>query len=397
MLAIIYQGTILKRLRNAEHFDVFENIILHAQGKTIKPTALLPAWNVFLTTFGKEDAIYKRASKREETALIKKTHEKRKTSFMGFKHLLVATSYSETPAIKEAAELLTRVVENYAQANYVPMTEASALFVNLLQDLSKPKHADKIALITGAAEAVSHIERDNDAFMTLFAERTYTEGEEKIEGSMIDARNQTDQKFADLAEAINVFYKMNELQQPKDPEVSEFLSDFIVFINSYISKHESIYARRNPKYQSGSSKPSSPEENLPGEDGTPAETVPQLIIFAQEILGDSVLMPGFGTQMSLQADDTGAFAAALYPDAKNGVLKLTYPGTENVDSFPIADFLFAVDGTTPIGILVDAPNTNTFFNKPFTGVDTTEAEVFKGEEHLATLLGVEYPATMSEG
>jgi hypothetical protein len=89
--------------------------------------------------------------------------------------------------------------------------------------------------------------------------------------------------------------------------------------------------------------------------------------------------------------------AALYPAARNGVLRLGYSDTDDVEDFPIPDFLFDADGTTPIGLLADAPNLNTFFIKPFQGVDVAEAEVLKDGELLAILLDVQYPATMSEG
>jgi hypothetical protein len=57
--------------------------------------------------------------------------------------------------------------------------------------------------------------------------------------------------------------------------------------------------------------------------------------------------------------------AALYPAARNGVLRLGYSDTDDVEDFPIPNFLFDADGTTPIGLLADAPNLNTFFIKPW--------------------------------
>jgi hypothetical protein len=387
----------LKRLRNAEHFDLFNNIVIYAQDKGIKPQGLLPAWNAFLLSFDKEDKVYKRAARREETAMINAAHKKRKTSYMALKRLVEAATYSETPTVKAAALSLATMMENYIAAYRAPMTEASALIVNLLQDLAKEKNAAHVLLITGATEAISHLTRDNDAFITLFAERTYAEEEQKTEGSLADARVLADQKFMDLVAGINAFYRTNEMQQSKDPEVSATLSDIIMFINSFIHKHEAIYARRNAKYHPDHT-PSSPDEEQPGGGGgTPGATVPQFAIAGQETLGDSQQMPGFGTQMSLRAADAQAFAAALYPDAKNGLLSLVDPDTEDEEHFPIADFLFDTDGVTPLGMLVDAPNLYTFFQKPFSGIGVAEAEVVKNGVHLATLSGVQIPATLSEG
>jgi hypothetical protein len=395
VLEIVCKSTLLHHLRNGEHFDLFRAIVKHIQAIGIKPAGLMNAWNHFLQAFTKEDIIYKRAAKRAGTALVKAAHEKRKKSYMALKLMIEATSYDGTPAAKEAAGALLEMMENYAAANYAPMTEASALFVNLIQDLGKDIYADKVALIMGAETAINNLNLHNEDFMTLYEERALAGEEGKIEGTMRDARKLVDQKFAVLVDSINSFYFVAETQTPKDQEVSEALSSIIVFVNSYLSQYETILARRGAGTHAGSNKPSLPDE---GDDPFfPGDGIPQLAIAAQETLGESQAMPGFGVQMSLRAADATAFAAALYPDARNGLLRLTWPETENGESFPIADFLFDTDGTTPVGLLVDAPDIYTFFIKPFTGTDPAGAAVYKGDELLATLTGVQFPATISEG
>ncbi|MDR2809183.1 MAG: DUF6261 family protein [Tannerellaceae bacterium] len=274
------------------------------------------------------------------------------------------------------------------------MNEASALFENLVQDFGKPAHAAKVALIAGADEDITRLNQDNEEFMALYSGRALAEEEEKVEGSMSEARKVVEEKFDVLAEAINTFYRINEMQSPKDPEVSDSLTQIILFINAYLHQHEATFARRSANYHSGGSdQPSSPDE----EPQKPDATVPHILISAQETLGDSVALPGFGNQMSLLAADAAAFAAALYPSAKNGLLQLTWPDTDNTESLPIADFVMDTDTTTPLGLLVDSPNLNTAFIKPFTGTGDAEAEVWKDNQLLATLQGVQFPATMSEG
>ncbi|MDR2810852.1 MAG: DUF6261 family protein [Tannerellaceae bacterium] len=396
MLEIIIQPSVMGKLRNAEHFDMLFNVVLHVKSKgELKPAALLTSWNAFDQAFDHEDKIYKRAAKREETTLIKAAHEKRKKSYMGFKYLVEAASYDGTPASQDAAKLILSVMENYHSAYYAPMTEASALFVNLVQDMEKENHADKVALITGAAVALANLKANNEAFITLMAGRTFAEEEAKVEGTMSDARKQTDQKFTLFAEDVNAFYRTNERAATKDPEVSALLADIIVFINSYIHKYETTYSRRNAKYHSGGNKPSQPDEELPDEPAQPA--IPEFSINAQETLGNSSVISGYGTQMTLRATDPEAFADVLYPVARGGILKLAYPETENAELYPIADFLFDTDGTTPIGLLVDAPNAYTAFAKPFVASGPAETQVLKDDQLLAILLEVQFPATMSEG
>ncbi|MDR2118329.1 MAG: DUF6261 family protein [Tannerellaceae bacterium] len=394
MHKITYKSAFLAHLRNAEHYDLFRNIVHNVEIIGVKPAALLLIWNLFRQAFDKEDRIYKRAARREETAQINEAHEKRKTAYMALKRLIESASYSATPSVKTAADLLLWMMENYSSAYYVAMNESSALFDNLVQDFAKEQHAEKVALIPGAGAAIARLEQDNEDFMTLYAGRALVEEEEKEEGSMFEARKDVEQKFDVAVEAINTFYRINELQVPKDAEVSEALSKIILFINAYLRQHEATYARRNPKYHAGGGDQPSPPDGEPSE---PGDATPQLVVASQETLGESQQMPGYGTQMSLRAADAAAFAAALYPAAKNGILRLGYSDTEDVEDFPIPDFLFDTDGTTPIGLLVDAPNLNTFFIKPFQGIDVAEAEVLKDGELLAILLDVQYPATMSEG
>jgi hypothetical protein len=375
---------------------LYENIILYILSKgEVKPAALIPIWSTFHETFQVEDKVYKRAAAREETALIVAAHERRKSSYMAAKRTIEAASYRPTPDIKAAADALLKMMENYSSAYYAPMNEASALFVNLIQDFAKENHAPQVALIAGAAEDIARLEEDNNAFMTLLAGRAYAEEEEKAEGNLREVRKETDRQFSVLVESINVFYHANEILPSKNAEVSAYLSDIITFINSYIHLHETTYARRNPSYTSGGNKPSQPDHETPSEPTVPS--IPEFSISTQEVTGDSAVISGFGTQMTLRATDPQAFADVLYPVAQGGSLLLTYPETESSESFPIVDFLFDNEGATPVGLVVGAPSSYTAFAKPFSPSGDAEAEVVKDEQLLAILLDVQFPATMSEG
>jgi hypothetical protein len=383
--------SLVRRLRNAEHYDIFENVVLHIAAIVLKPAALLPAWNYFLQIFGKEDEIYKRNPKHAETKLIKETHEKRKTSYMAFKLCIETAVYSDDAQVKAAGQTLADVIDNYSDIYYAPMTEASALVMNMIQEVKKEKYAPQVTLV-GAGNFINRLKEDNDEFMAIYAERTSNKEYQKDEGSLVEARRQTDLAFANFADSVNVFYRTNEMQSPKDPEVSATLSDIIHFVNSYIHQYETIYARRNPKYRPGSDDNDEPTQ--PGED-QPADSLPEITVAEQAILGNSVAVSGYGMQMSLRASDQEAFATALYPIARNGVVRLYNPESEAFDDFPVSGFLLDDDGTTPIGLIVDVPATNVFFEKPFMGIgDAQRAELLKDDEPLGILLDVQYPATM---
>lgn len=384
------------KLRNAEHFDFYELIILkYGDGKTLRPAALQPLWTSFCQVFAREDDIYKRHLGQEITPLLDDAHKKRKNVYMKLKRTVEAASYDDTPALQAAAGELMRILDNYPRIPNAPLTEASAMIVNLVQDLVRPAHAAAMTLL-GAAEIASRLSDDNKAFMTLYNERTLSEGEEKGEGSLAEARRQTDHEFNSLCLIIAALYQANEKQRPKDPEVTKVLSELILFLNAHIARYEAIYARRTPGgYHPGKGG----EPSHPGAPDAPdaPEDLPQLAIAAQEILGQHPNMTNMGTQMSLAAADAGAFADALYPAAEGGVVRLTPADTESSEDpqdYPVAGFLLA-EGTTPVGLIVNGPRAGTVFYKPFEGEGEAEGEVFRDGALIATLTGLQLPGYMT--
>ncbi|MDR1644972.1 MAG: DUF6261 family protein [Tannerellaceae bacterium] len=381
---------LVRRLRNAEHFDLFERFASFFRGKTLHPVSLAPFCVTFLQSFDKEDLIYKRYLRKEDTMFVKDQHEKRKVAYMSLKRTAELGAYSDNAQLVAASESIMRVINNYSDAYYAPMTEATAQILNMIQDLKLPKYASAITLL-GASDAIERLNTENEAFKDLYTNRALEWEGEKSEGSLTNARTQTEQDFSRLAEAINISYAFNEMQRPKDPVVSAFLSECILFINSYIHQYEAIYARRNPKYRPGKedNKPGIPGEDLPG------YNLPEFIVSSQAIVGSSSDGSSAGTHMSLAVTDAVAFAAALYPIAKDGVVRILNPENDTYEDLPVSDFLFDTDGTTPVGLLVAPPAANVFFDKPFQGFgDIQTVDVIKDEETLATLTGVKYPYTI---
>jgi hypothetical protein len=386
MTTIKFLPSLAKRLRNAEHFDFYDNIVGHLKNVTLKPASLVPLLNAFFQHFEHEDAIYKRYLRQGETQLVQDAREKRKRSFMALKLIVETGLYSDQPQVEEAASLLMKIVDNYADAPRAPMTETSAMIVNMVQDMKLPQHTAAVALV-GAAAAIDRLKQDNDDFMNLYYDRASGWEDERDEGSLSQARLLVDQSFARLVEAINVFYQASEMQQPKDSEVSTALSGVIHTINTYIRQYEVIYARRSSRFHT-------PGDYTPGGDSSSGEeippAIPQLAIADQEILGDVPNKPRYGSQMSLRAADAAAFAAILYPAAANGILHLE--GEYEKASFPIGGFLMEADGTTVAGLLADAPE-KVYFNKPLYDGGPAQATVVKDGQTLAILTGVLYPGT----
>jgi hypothetical protein len=249
MKQILFHPTLMERLRNAEHFDFYENIVIYAESDESQLAEFRFTWNVFRQAFGLEDEIYKRNAKQEETKRLVRINKERRISFMALKRRIELAIYDKDPHVKEAGETLMQVVKNYRFSSRVPQTEASALMHNLVEDLKKAIYAAPVAL-AGAGPFISRLEADNAAFMSLYAERASNKETYKEEGSLFNARRQVDRAFLDLSQTINAFARTKALQRSGEATAEATLEELIHFVNSYIHRYEDIYARRNPKYHS---------------------------------------------------------------------------------------------------------------------------------------------------
>ncbi|MDR2809667.1 MAG: DUF6261 family protein [Tannerellaceae bacterium] len=247
MLKINIHLRILERLRNAEHYDLMNRIIANVEGISMKPASLLPMWNAFKEAFERENLVFRWAARVRETDAIVAAHKKRKATYMAIKYLIEAASYGIIPSAKEAADSLLRMMEKYKRANYIPMNEASALYTNLIEEFADERYAAKVALIPTADAAIVRLDRENETFKNLYAIRSLGEEEMKIKGTMQEARKATNRTFIVWAEALNALYLINEVQADKDMEMSATLYNMIMGVDAYLHRHETIYARRNPK------------------------------------------------------------------------------------------------------------------------------------------------------
>jgi hypothetical protein len=259
----------MRRLRNAEHFDFYEIIYTHITWNVQLPSMLLASWNLFKEVFSRENIIYKRYVRQYDTRLVREAHAERRRSYVGLKLFVEAAAYNSTPAVKPAAKELLRVLANYPGIYRAPMTEASAMIRSLVQDLELPRYAALVSLV-GVGQAVERFKQDNENFILRYTNRACNEEEEKLIGTLYNLRKETDRSFDNLAQAVNVVYRINEMQAEKDPETIETLSELIRFVNSYIRQYETIYTRRNPKFHPGRFR--NGEEDLPTE-SLPAESL----------------------------------------------------------------------------------------------------------------------------
>lgn len=203
----------MRRLRNAEHFDFYDLVCIQIAGKVLQCEILLSEWNIFRGAFEKENNIYKRYVKQNYTRLVRKAHADRKRSYVGLKLLVEAALYNSSPMVQPAAEELMTVLKNHPGIYRAPMSEASAMILNLVQDIKRTKYASSVALV-GVADAIGRLNQDNENFMTLFFDRAYSKEEAKLEGRLREVRRLVDCGFARLVNMINALCQINEIQHP---------------------------------------------------------------------------------------------------------------------------------------------------------------------------------------
>lgn len=397
MKKIINYHPLLHRLSDVEHYTLFDSIILHIYS-LLRPQAMLPSWESLVQTFAKEDELYKQTAQYAEARLIKLAHRERRESYImlreWFSRLL--EPYGGSEKVQEAALMLQDAADKYDGSYSLPVDQFTKQMLGLLQDLEDEKYARQVE-DSGSYPFLSRLRRHNDEFISLYTGRTCPDGLQD-EGPLAEARRQTDRAFEAFADFVVEFYNTEEALRPKDPlssfeEVNKTLKDVINFVDAYIQQNENFYAHRTPGLRVPCNDPLLflPDEAIPGRE------IPQLAIASQEIPDESAFTPGhnrYGTQISLCASDPEAFDAALFPIARNSVLRFRNPRTGAFANFPVIDFLSEPGGVKLSGLLVGAPDANTLLGKTYVGNSNTQAEVINKDETHAILTGVQYPATV---
>jgi hypothetical protein len=222
------------------------------------PPALQPLWDDFTRLFAKEDHVYKRNLKSVETKFIQEADLQRDNALMMLRRGIDFAFYNAKLPIKQAAMTLMEVMDNYKDVGRKSFGENTALIINMLQDLKKPRYAGAISFL-GLTEAVNCLEENNTAFKELYTERTLNINEQKKQGCMVDIRPRVDQAFFRFTDALDALYKINELTD-KDASLRADLDEIIDLINSYIKQYERILARRNLRHKPGKTDRDKPDD-----------------------------------------------------------------------------------------------------------------------------------------
>jgi hypothetical protein len=380
----------LYQLRNAEHYQLHVPVLECITNQAANVPGLAPSRTKYQKAVGKEDELFKRYLKSPETELLHEIDHQRDDCLEEVKRTVRFELGGRDVSKKEAAKRVKFVLDNFKGAEQKPYAENTALVTNLLQDLDKTENQEAVALL-GLTEVVEELRGHNIAFDATYGKRAKEQELQREEGRLFDTRGEVDTAFFEVAKVINVLYMSNELTG-KDPVLAATLGGVIDEINGRIAQTKRIYARRSGNKSKPSSKPGG-NGNGGDEDDS---TLPQLQMTDQQVIGESAIVSGCGTQTSARAVDPAAFTAALYPAASGGVVRMQNEA-QAWDSFPIAYFLTDEASGEAVGLVLDLPSPDMAFIKPLDLIGQQGGEVLVGGELIATLEGLGYPNYIRQG
>jgi hypothetical protein len=235
--------TLVKQLRNAEHFDLYENINRYFDESNDALPELAPFYDDFLRIFRTEIELYKYTLKAD-TARLNKTHAKRRTAYMALKRSIEASTYSDSPLIRAAAQALGSVMDDYAGLYHAPVTESSALIFNMIEDMRTKRNAPHVALL-GLQDIVARLERENETFKAYYVARTCSSEAYRSKGDLRAVRRRLDLAFGKLAFVANAL-SLTQARLGANNATRAAINELILRVNSHIHRYEAIYSRRRP-------------------------------------------------------------------------------------------------------------------------------------------------------
>ncbi|MDX8338860.1 DUF6261 family protein [Draconibacterium sp. IB214405] len=184
-------------------------------------------------------------SKAEST--LEEYDEARDQPFRSLSYLLMGYLHHPDAAIQEAAETVYDIFEKYG-LSVVSESYAteSSLIASLLDDLSKPKLQDAIAVLPGCADTVAALQT---AEATFEAARIAYEQEKAEESTQVNASKIKEKVVALINEKIVIYMRAMELvDEPNYGALARTIATIIAENNEVVKKR-----RKTPEEETVSS------------------------------------------------------------------------------------------------------------------------------------------------
>ncbi|MDR1644839.1 MAG: DUF6261 family protein [Tannerellaceae bacterium] len=241
MKAVEPKLSFISRLRNAEHFEMHEEINEGLKRLEQKLGNIFPLRSAYAALFGKEDMIYKRSAKAIETKYLNQVDKTRRSLYQMIKLRVDSASYSFDADEKDASVKLTEVIENYRNITAGSMVDVSALAYNLIQALRQSRYATAVATLD-LGEAVDKMEEFNESFKALYIERAESYNAADNQGNMKYIRPRVDKALHAVIEGVDALYVAAKLSG--QTALAADMEEVIDMFNAIIRQYGRIYDRR---------------------------------------------------------------------------------------------------------------------------------------------------------
>jgi hypothetical protein len=220
------------KLRNEEHFQFQTEFKGLVEQQTPLSLNIETAWADYLPVFNNEAAVVDAIRKSSFTPKIADADHNRDRLFSGLKNTVKGALNHFNPAVREAAQRVMIVLDNFEGINEKSLDSQTAALTSLITDLTTVYAADVATL--GIGDWVTELESANNAFVALTQER-YSEEAAKPQFNMKTARTETDAAYRTIIERIDALIIVN------GPAAYE---TFVAELNERVESFNNNIARR---------------------------------------------------------------------------------------------------------------------------------------------------------
>ena len=255
---------VLKRARNAEHYQAHEDILAAITPEFATAQGLAKLRENYASLFAVEDNCYLRNRSFEDTPEINAADQKRDDIFLYISQIISANLYCPIEEYKQAAARLDFVLDPYRGASRLPLAQNTAAVSDFLKKIQEEAYAadvTKLALST-SIEALAEANAEFNQLYTARSEELLTRASSE---TMKTIRPKVDAAFKDLATAINSLYNVNALVT-QDESKEESLGAVIDKVNAILLQLQTTLSRAGV----GSKPQTGPEEG-----GDPVPETPE--------------------------------------------------------------------------------------------------------------------------
>ncbi|MDR2497397.1 MAG: DUF6261 family protein [Tannerellaceae bacterium] len=242
--------TVIKKLLAGEHYDFFHRGIIDPLTALMASLPSLSGiFSLLSTTFTKEDELFKKSQASILTSDITTLHEKRLGLFAYLKHSIEIVRYSDVPAELQALQKLLFLLKTYSNISSATYSDQTGLMDNFIQDCLGSIYLPSIQLL-GLLQQVNRVKDVNEEFGVLYTERSMEKAVQADKGNWREVRDNVDDVFNTLVEAININWTTNELGS-KEPALRANLIQVKEIIVAAISQAELNLSRRGRHKKDG--------------------------------------------------------------------------------------------------------------------------------------------------